>query len=403
LGNNIANVNTVGFKGASFDAMLGSAMGTNGSSQSSGIIQNFSQGNITSSNNPLDIAISGAGFFKLSIPKIENGKSIQSERFVFSRDGQFSLNKDGQIVNSSGNILMGKGDQEIKIDVGGSSEKKTTTTINLGLTLDSRVSPIPSSISFNSTDPTTYTNSTTTPIYGDNGELKNIQTFYVKRSDTSWDVYYAVGGKTVNQEVPAPTEANPNGKRIDNVKTTLNFDASGNIILPIAPNDITQSIPMSVDGNGLKNSESNIAVNLTNLSKLQQVGSSFSATMNQDGYPSGQMTGYKVGVNGVITVQYSNGQTDTKGPIELVTFNNPQGLEAGENNQWTKTTASGEPQARTPGDKCGILKGSSTEDSNVDLTVEMIKLISAQRAFQSAAEVIKKQDEILQGVVHIGQ
>ena len=125
--------------------------------------------------------------------------------------------------------------------------------------------------------------------------------------------------------------------------------------------------------------------------------------MSQNGNDVGQMTGYKVGADGVIKAQYSNGQSMLMGQIILYNFKNLNGLAPTQNNQWVETAASGAAIAGTPGSMgLGSLQGSSTEDSNVDLTVEMIKLISAQRAFQAASEVVKKQDEILQGVVHIG-
>ena len=139
------------------------------------------------------------------------------------------------------------------------------------------------------------------------------------------------------------------------------------------------------------------------LSSTVQFGSPFAATMSQNGNDVGQMTGYKVGADGVIKAQYSNGQSMLMGQIILYNFKNLNGLAPTQNNQWVETAASGAAIAGTPGSMgLGSLQGSSTEDSNVDLTVEMIKLISAQRAFQAASEVVKKQDEILQGVVHIG-
>jgi flagellar hook protein FlgE len=379
LGNNIANVNTVGFKGASFDAMLGSAMGTTGSSQTSGTVQNFSQGNVTSTNNPLDIAISGTGLFKL---KSSSGQE------VYTRDGQFSLNQSGEIVNSSGDKLLGSDNNKIVIDVNEINPKNTTTKATLGLTLDSRKDPI--TTTFNLSDPTTYTHSTTTPIYDDSGTLKNVQTFYAKTSATDWDVYYAINGVVVN-DATGP------------LKSRLSFDSSGTINTTASQN-LTASVPINIDpltGLIATGSTSTMAVDLTS---AKQFGASFAATMTQDGYPSGQMTGYKVGGDGVITAVYSNGKTAVKGQLNIVTFKNLQGLAATGTNQWIETPASGAPITGLPGTLgLGTLKGSSTEDSNVDLTVEMIKLISAQRAFQSAAEVVKKQDEILQGVVHIGQ
>jgi flagellar hook protein FlgE len=135
-----------------------------------------------------------------------------------------------------------------------------------------------------------------------------------------------------------------------------------------------------------------------------QFGTSFSASMTQNGSPPGQMVGYKMSTDGVITASYSNGQTTTMGQVVLASFKNSNSLASAANNQWLETTDSGQASLNTAGaGGLGTLQASAKEDANVDLTSEMIKMISAQRIFQAAAEMVKKQDQIMQTVINIGQ
>jgi flagellar hook protein FlgE len=126
--------------------------------------------------------------------------------------------------------------------------------------------------------------------------------------------------------------------------------------------------------------------------------------MTQNGSPPGQMVGYKMSTDGVITASYSNGQTTTMGQVVLASFKNSNSLASAANNQWLETTDSGQASLNTAGaGGLGTLQASAKEDANVDLTSEMIKMISAQRIFQAAAEMVKKQDQIMQTVINIGQ
>jgi flagellar hook protein FlgE len=385
LGNNISNVNTVGFKGASFDALLGSAMAAGG-----GAVQNFGQGNISTSTNPLDMAINGAGMFKLKSP---NGQE------VYTRDGQFTLNDQSEVVNSSGDKLLDSSSanlgKPIVIDINKPIDAVPTSTVGLALTLDSRKGVLDST-NFNQNDPTTYTNSTTTAIYGSlNGDKpKNLQTFYVKTSDLTWDVFTAVDGIVSTEKTPLTFDSAGKLSMVGDVAATIQ-DSNDTSSTPAMINNPEAQISVSVPPSQTVN---------VDLSGAMAYGSVFSATMSQDGSPAGQVTGYKVGGDGTISAQFSNGRTKTMGELTLFNFKNLQGLQAVGNNKWTYAPAAGQITELKPGVKgMGSIQGLSTEDSNVDLTVEMIKLISAQRAFQAASEVVKKQDEILQGVVHIGQ
>jgi len=368
IGNNIANVNTSGFKQSSFSEELKKASG--GSSETAGITQTFSQGNITSSTNPLDMAISGESLFRLS-----GGSGI-----TYTRTSNFSVNKDNNIVDAFGNKLtgysLGSNGQIDDNTLGNITINKNksspvaTTTIKLNASLDSTPSPS-SSGTFNAKNPSTYDNSTMATVFDGSGNARTIQIFFAKNTTSTppvgtlaWDMYSVDGTN-------AP------------VKTSLTFSS--------ATGTLNQTTAPVV--NGIK----------IDLSGTTEGPGSFSANASQDGKASADMSSYKVNNDGTIEAIYVDGTSSVMAQVVLVKFNNLQGLNAMSNNQWTESSLSGTPQIGMAGKGgFGSIQGASTEGSNVDLTMEMVKLIAAQRAFQSAAEVVKKQDETVQTINHIG-
>ena len=386
IGNNISNSNTSGFKSSQFDEVLATSMKGSSGNKVAGTRQSFTQGNITSTSNPLDMAISGSGFFRV----VSNGVT------AYTRNGQFMLSKGGDIVNSTGDQLTGFGVDTsgkiltglpVKMSISAADYlPKATTTAALSLTLDIRKAAIPTTPVFNAGDPSTYTHSTTTSVYDASGTQVDVQTFYVKRSATTWDVYGSVGGNMLS------TNAGLMG--------TLTFDSSGVLASSTTP----AATPVATKSLGVYTVPVGASSVNFDMSNTVQFGTSFAATMTQDGSPPGQMVGYKMSTDGVITASYSNGQTATMGQVVLASFKSADGLASAANNQWLETTASGQASLNTAGaGGLGILQASATEDANVDLTSEMIKMISAQRVFQAAAEMVKKQDQIMQTVVNIGQ
>ena len=380
IGNNIANSNTAGFKGSEFDDVLATSMSGAIGAKKAGTRQSFSQGNITASSNPLDMAISGKGFFRV----VSNGVAS------YTRNGQFMLDKSGKIMNSTGEQLSGYTvDANGKIMTGAPVAltinpadylPKASATATLKLTLDVRQPNIDvATTAFSPADPTTYTHSTTTTVYDASGAAHDVQTFYVRRSATSWDVYASVDSVLT----PAATS-----------RGTLTFDDNGALV-PAAAGSTVGVFSLSIGSAQLVSFDMSSAV---------QYGTSFAATMEQDGSPPGQMTGYKVGADGIITASYSNGRSVNMGQVILASFKNTDALAPTESNQWLETAASGAVSLNTAGaGGLGTIQASSTEDANIDLTAEMIKMISAQRVFQAAAEMVKKQDQIMQTVVNIGQ
>lgn len=400
IGNNIANANTYGAKSsrAEFGDMYAAALGAGGSSNIGigvnlqAVTQQFSQGNITTTANGLDLAINGSGFFEVSM----GGQTL------YSRNGQFQVNKDGFIVNNQGGQLLGyPADAQGVIQPGlavplqlptAGIDPAPTTEITMEMNLDSRAGvTLPATTPMvNFSDATTYNNATSLTVYDDLGQDVAL-TYYFQKTDTStWNVYVTANGTSVAVDGagdPAPL-------------TTLVFPANGGApTTPAGP--VTLDVPASTNAAG--------AVTLAipgiqlDLSGASQFGASFGVTdLSQDGYAPGQLSGLSIEKDGIVMATYSNGQSKPAGQIELSTFRNPQGLKPLGGNLWSRTYESGDPVVGTPGQgNLGVLQSGALEESNVDLTAELVNMITAQRTYQANAQTIKTQDQVLQTLVNL--
>ncbi len=387
VGNNIANSSTVGFKTAGtafadvFAASLGSSNQIGIGTSVASVIQQFSQGNITVTNNPLDLAINGQGFFRLS----NNGA------ITWTRNGQFNLDKDGYIVNQSGyrltgylanaqNIIVPSTPLEIYINTADLQPQATggspaASGLEIGLNLDSReaVNALP----FNHNDPTTYNSSTSATVYDSLGNPHLLSLFFKKTAPNTWDLYTNLNGGT-----PSPA-------------TTLVFNSTGALITP--PNGIVPQSHAVTTG-----AVTPLAFNL-NLTGSTQYGSLFGVnSITQDGYSSGRLSGLSIASDGTVQGRYSNGQTRDLAQVVLGNFTNPNGLSSLGNNQWAETADSGQPLIGVPGSSSlGVIQSAAIEESNVDLTKELVDMITYQRMYQANAQTIRTQDQILQTLVNL--
>jgi flagellar hook protein FlgE len=396
IGNNVANSGTVGFKQsqAQFaDVYANSLTGAGGSSVGIGVkvaqvVQQFTQGNVTATNNPLDMAINGGGFFRMD----NNGE------ITYQRNGQFQLDRLGAIVNSSGAQLTGYTANASGVLSTGAPAPLTINTADLApqitsevtavLNLDSGATPIAATTVFNMNDPTTFHFSTAVSVYDSLGNTQTLQTYYVKRPSGAWDVYAANDGVMIDADTATAA--------LDPV-TTLNFSTSGALTgtpaMPIGPISVPATatgainpFPVTIDYTG-----------------TTQFGSAFSVnSMSQDGFTSGRLAGFNIGADGMVLGRYTNGQTAVLGQIVLASFANPNGLKPLGNNMWSETASSGVALVGTPDTgSLGVLQSSAVEDSNVDLTAELVNLITAQRVYQANAQTIKAQDAVLQTLVNL--
>jgi flagellar hook protein FlgE len=404
IGNNVANANTVGFKQsrAEFADVFANSLTGGGGTQIgigtslSTVAQQFTQGNVTSTNNSLDIAINGGGFFRMT----NNGA------VTYSRNGQFKMDKDGFIVDAaskhltgyaadSAGILQKGAPVDLKINTSDLQPKATAKIVGL-VNLDSRKAT-PAVTPFDPTDPTTYNDSTAVTVFDSLGNSHTLQSFFVKTAAPNvWSVFTTADGISTTA-LPTPS-------------ATLTFPATGTGLnptsVPASPTPVTfaplnppippATIPTIPTGAA--------AMALTiDYSSSTQFGSNFSInSLSQDGYTSGRLAGFNTGSDGTIVGRYSNGQSRTLGQVVLSSFANPNGLQSLGGNAWSESSTSGAPLVGVPGSgTLGVMQSSAVEDSNTDLTAELVNMITAQRYYQANAQTIKTQDQVLQTLVNL--
>ncbi|MBN3727010.1 flagellar hook protein FlgE [Burkholderia sp. Ac-20379] len=395
IGNNIANANTVGFKAAiaQFSDVYANSVSTavaNGigaGTQLAEVMQVFRQGSLTNSQNPLDIAISGNGFFQVS----NNGTT------TYTRDGQFHADARGNIVNNAGANLMGYGvNADGSIDTAslkalsapqGNIPPKATTAISGQFNL-SQTDKAQTHSPFNYTDSSTYTLRQPVQAHDSLGNQQNVNLYFVKSATAgTWNVYAGADGA-------APANLG-----------TIAFNASGKLT---GSTDASGAATASLGKFSLSLANTTGAATpqaiALDLSSSTQFSTSKSASTNlvADGYATGSLTSYSVGVDGSVSGIYSNGKTMTLGQVVVVNFNNPGGLTSIGGNQYIQTAASGVPQIGVAGTtNHGELKGGTTEASTTDLTGELVNLITAQRDYQANAQTIKTQRTVDQTLINL--
>ncbi len=399
IGNNIANANTYGEKSARAEFADVYANTVAGSSNTIGIgtmlsavSQQFTQGTITPTSNPLDVAISGNGFFEVS---------SASGALSYTRNGQFKADNSGFLVNDQGQHLMGYPADATGTVIPGTASAlqlptagitpAVSTKISMEMNLDSTaaVTAPTSGTPIDFADPTTYNNATSQTVYDVKGQPVALTYYFQKASTDTWNVYVAADGTPI-----ATSGGNPAPS------TTITFPTNGSA--PTAPvGTVALDIPSVTNAAGATTVP--IAGIALDVSGATEYGAKFGVTnLTQDGYASGSLTGVSFSANGVVTATYSNGQTKPAGQLELATFRNPQGLEPTGGNGWIQTAASGAPIVGVPGDgNLGVLQAGALEESNVDLTQELVNMITAQRDYQANAQTIKTEDQIMQTIVNL--
>ena len=418
IGNNIANSNTYGAKvaRAEFSDVYSAALGGAGSNavgigtSLASISQQFTQGTITTTENPLDLAINGGGFFQVT-----DGKSP----IGYTRNGQFKVDRDGYIVNNNqqrlvgyvadntGTILPGAA-QAIKLPTNG-VEPQATSKIDLAFNLDSRAgtyTPPAAGPQVDFFDPATFTNATSQTVYDAKGQEVALTYYFQKSASDSWNVFVTANGQTLAGTAAAPQRLFEIGFAADGSRIVSIGDPAAPLVAdPVTgdfpPAEFAFDIPATTNSSGASTLPIlGIDIDLT---PATQFGSGFGVTdISQDGYAAGQLTSISIEANGIITARYSNGQTKPAAQIEIATFRNLQGLQPLGDNQWGRTFASGDPIVGAPGEaNFGLLQSGALEESNVDLTAELVNMITAQRTYQANAQTIKTQDQVLQTLVNL--
>ena len=416
IGNNIANANTIGAKVSRVefaDIYANAALHNISDSPGMGVqvaavTQQFTQGAIRTTENPLDMAINGPGFFCVAAPGAGGDKS-------FTRNGAFQLDNQGYIVTNGGLRLQGYAVDaasgrpsgvpgDIKLPSQGVAPKVTGTG-ELALNLDARTpAPAASMPAFSLTDPASYTSSTSMSVYDQQGNEHTLSLYFRRTAtDNEWEVYAGVDGTGIPDAGAGAQQ--PAGRLTFAADGALDPKKSGSLAggaftagdlkldvpfpgstLPVPPSTSTTTSPVSIS-----------------LTGSTQFGSAFGVTrVNQDGYAAGQLSGFGVDDKGMVQARYSNGKTIPAAQVALADFANEQGLVPVGNNLWRATPNSGEAAMGAPGSaNLGALQGGALEESNIDLTQQLVDMITAQRAYQANAQTIKTQDQMLSTLVNL--
>lgn len=444
-GNNIANAGTVGFKSsrAEFaDVYAASVLGSGSYATGSGVAlanaaQLFNQGNISFTENSLDLAINGNGFFVTS----NNGA------LSYTRAGYFGTDANGFIVNNTGENLQGFGvnavtgqinqgvQTNLRVDTRSADPNETsevTTTLNLNSTqtrpevyvqqydaayaasIATAVDPAnptaaeitaaeaagraAAQATFDPTNSSTYNSSTSVNIYDSLGNSHVMTKYFVKNDANSWDMYVLIDGRDIQTGVEASDAA-------FDPTTTTRFDVDFNSVGELTTNQpytITGWIPL--DSTGQPTGANSPVDDLTvNLSGSTQYASSFAVTaVSQDGFTTGELAGLEIDDTGLLVARYTNGQTRVQGQVVLATFANQQGLTPLGNTAWAQSFSSGDPVVGAPTTgTLGSIQSGALEDSNVDISEQLINLIVAQRNYQANAKTIQTEDAVTQTIINL--
>ncbi len=385
LGDNISNVNTVGFKASRpvFGDILSTIL-NNGSTQSqigrgsqlSGVVQSFNQGSFESSDNALDLAIDGSGFFVVS----QNGGDF------YTRAGQFRLNENGLVQNITGQVLQGNritngttATTRSDVDLAGvQSAPQASTTFTIGTNLNAAASA-----------GTTFTTPVST--FNSLGTQNVLSITFTKQSGANqWGYAITPSSGTIT--------AGASG--------TVTFDTSGQLSLVNGATVADQTISLTFTGDPAAAAQS-LNWNLADATGTNGKLTGFAAQSNnnsvvQDGFSTGTLVGLSVNGLGIIQGLFNNGQTENLFEVAMADFLAPTGLTRSGSNLFAESADSGSPVfgTATAGGFGGIV-GSSLELSNVDLSAQFVTLIQTQQAFQASARIINTTDDLLTETVNL--
>ena len=410
IGNNIANAGTYGNKSsrAEFADVYANSVGGAGNVgigvRVANIAQQFAQGSLVSTSNSMDVAINGDGFFQV--------KSSAGD-LLYSRNGQFKVDNEGFVVTGQNQRVQGYGvDQQGVIQKGvrtdlqfptGGLAPQDTSKISLDLNLDSRSDVTMPTLSGSATysidldDATTYNDATSVKAFDAKGQPA-VVSFYFQKSASStstagtedkWNVYAAVDGEILKS-----------GNVAKPIIEGLTFDPAG---LNPKLSDGTALGVFTLPTIPMSSTHAAITGVQFDMGKVTQFGAAFTISdATQNGNAPGQLSGLTIEADGVISARYTNGMTRGAGQLELASFRNAQGLRAVGGNAWISTPESGEPLSGAPGSgTLGVLQSGALEESNVDMTGELVNMITAQRLYQANAQTIKAQDQVLQTLVNL--
>lgn len=401
-GNNIANANTTGFKESRSqfaDTYASSIGGVSKTQPGSGVIvaavaQQFNQGSLDVTGNSLDMAINGEGFFTLA----DDPANITA--LVYSRAGAFEINKDGIVTNAQGQALMAYKPNGTTVEAGFSTGVMTTVSLNTGAGLPVATSKVDLSVNLNAKstevtavfdplDSETYTKQTSATIYDSLGVSHTLTTFFVAGANTSptrdWKAYHYI----------TDDKTNPVSVDIGGTPATLTFNSTGKLTAPA-----NGQVPLKSYATGTAAADITARMDYTG---SMQLSSEFNVkALKQDGLAAGELTGITTDDEGIIFASFSNGGSTPLGKVALTRFANPQGLTKLGDSTWGQNPASGSPIIGEPGTgSFGLIRSRALEQSNVDLSKQLVNLIVAQQAYQANSQTISTENSIIQTILNI--
>lgn len=415
-GNNIANANTTGFKMSRsefVDAYASSFAGMSKTQPGAGVgiaevAQQFTQGNLDWTGNSLDMAINGEGFFTLA----DNPADLSA--LVYSRAGAFEVNKDGIVTNTQGQALLAyKPNGTTAADGFSTGVLKTvslntgaglpvaTTKVDLGVNLDANSPAITTPPAFDPLNSATYTKQTSATVYDSLGVSHTLTTYFVADAATpptrDWAAYHYI---TDDPAFPVPLDSGgtvpvPPVQGTSGTPATLTFDSLGKLIFPV-----DGKVPLANYVTGT--SAANITVNM-DYTGSTHLSSAFSVNaLKQNGLAAGKLTGIAIDDTGIIFASFSNGSSTPLGKVAMTQFANPQGLAKLGDTTWGQSSSSGSPlQGEAGSGNFGLIQSGALEQSNVDLSEQLVNLIIAQQAYQANSQTISTENSIVQTILNI--
>lgn len=451
IGNNLANTNTVGFKGSRTvfaDLLSGSINGSGGQSQVgrgvglSKVDQIFSQGTFESTESNLDVAIEGEGFFIL--------KETGDETEYFSRAGSFRFNADGYLVNPEGFTVQGKGFDingtlkagdavNIQVENSGLVQGNVTSTLQYTTNLDSTELSIPGAPgTFDYTKPETYNYSSSVQVFDTLGNPQLLTTYFTKIGDNEWSAAWSAEKDDGSGAIMSGTFADTlkftaNGILENAAKTppektmqilsadpglSIPYDAAltypatipaGTLLSDGSTTTTSGTLTEQTDGSVLfqpdgtlnwNNGTTPTPITIT-FDTTQFNSESVVISQDQNGSGAGNLTGVAIDPDGIVVASYSNGVQTKVAQLVLGKFVNPGGLSLVGSNLYTATTSSGAPRSGLPGPELGKIFTNSLEQSNVDMGSEFVRMITVQRGFQANSKIITTVDELLGELINL--
>ena len=383
--NNIANTSTTGFKGSRTefaDLFAVSLQGVSSNATGNGVrvaavSQQFAQGNIEFTDSNLDLAVSGQGMFILS----DNGA------LAYTRAGAFQMNRDGYVVNTQNQRLQvypplaGGG-----FNTGGLSDLRLQTTdsppaatanVDYILNLPASATPPPIAV-FNPNDPNTFNQATSLTLYDSLGATHTGTMYFTKTATANqWTAQLTIDGTVVG------------------TPQTLQYSNTGLLTAPVGG---LLPFPAYTPTTGAAN-----MVVTVDMAQSTQFGNNFAVNaVTQDGYTTGRLIGMDVDETGIVQARFTNGNSQPLGQVAVANFSNPQGLQQLGNTQWAETFASGQAVRGEAGNSgFGLLQSGALEAANVDVTEQLVNMITAQRNFQANAQMISTADSITQTIINL--